>query len=121
MPVRRSKQGFALNLYPYLAEHLERASSYTYAIWDGEAIKIGTTRGHPQQRLHALQTGNPRQLHLVAYSAVYTEAWCHQRLHKWRIRGEWFRLHIELLRFISLWCWVDSQVLQALVVLLQGK
>jgi hypothetical protein len=59
MPVVRVR-GFRRDLVPRLAELLEGADHYTYAIWDGGYLKIGKSSGYPQERLADLQTGNPR-------------------------------------------------------------
>lgn len=107
--------GFRSDLLPRLPEHMERATSYTYAVYDGEAIKIGKSRGHPKRRMDALQTGNPRCLHLLAYSAVLSEATVHAALSRWRLRGEWFAPSNEVLRYIGAWCWVDAALLVELL------
>ncbi len=98
-------------------ERLEAATSYTYAIYDGESIKIGKSTWHPKQRLDVLQTGNPRVLKLVAYSVALTESVVHRHLSRWRVRGEWFEPSVEVLRYISTWCWVDGPALADLTAL----
>ena len=100
-----------------LPERLESAVSYTYAIYDGVALKIGKSTWHPKMRLDTLQTGNPRQLKLVAYSAVLTESTVHKHLSRWRVRGEWFEPSVEVLQYISTWCWVDAPALADLLAL----
>jgi hypothetical protein len=77
---------------PDQAARIEAAGSYTYAISDGTAVKIGRSAAHPICRLAALQVGNPRELRLVAWSVSVTEGEAHRRLHRWRLRGEWFRI-----------------------------
>ena len=120
MPVARHN-GFRYDLLPHLADVLEACDHYTYAIWDGEAIKVGKSCAHPVQRCADLQTGNPRTLRLVAYSAVLTEAQAHRRLNHWRIRGEWFRVCPEVVRAIATWCWVDVGALSELMHQLAGR
>lgn len=60
-------------------------------------IKIGWARD-PQQRLQALQVGNPAELSILG---VVERAWefeqeTHIRLEPWRVRGEWFERHVAL-------------------------
>src|SRR5262249_4639853 len=114
MPIAR-RYGFRCDLLPRLASHLEACDSFTYAIWDGETIKIGKSCSHPVQRLADLQVGNPRVLRLVAYSAVWTEQQAHRRLSAWKLRGEWHRVSPEELGFIGTWCWVDQAVMVQLL------
>ncbi len=117
MPISRTR-GFRTDMLDYLPEHLEACSEFVYAIWDGSAIKIGRSAGHPKLRLDALQTGNPRNLQLLAYTAAVTERRVHQILSRHRLRGEWFSPSKIVLGFISTWCWVNCRVLSTL---LQGK
>ena len=98
-------------------ERLEAATSYTYAIYDGVALKIGKSIWHPKMRLDSLQTGNPRSLKLIAYSVLLTESTVHRHLSRWRVRGEWFEPSVEVLRYISTWCWVDASALADLLAL----
>ena len=112
MPVAR-RLGFRTDA----AEHIECAFCYTYAIWDGEYVKIGKSCSHPKRRMDTLQTGNPRQLSLLAYSATLSESDVHKRLSRWRVRGEWFSPSTEVLGYISAWCWVDVRLL----AILQGE
>lgn len=88
-----------------MPEALE-AATFVYAIWDGCAVKIGKSKGHPQRRLDALQTGNPRTLRLLAYTVELTESDVHRKLRRHRIRGEWFRPSIEVCREVNTWTWI---------------
>jgi hypothetical protein len=79
-----------------------------YAIWDTTALKIGTCRGPPQERLLELATGNPRPLALLAYHMGLTEAEAHRKLRKHRQRGEWFALAPSVLDEVAGWDWLDQ-------------
>jgi hypothetical protein len=82
-------------------------SELTYAISDGEFIKIGkVVQTHPVQRLRTLQTGNPRTLTLLAYTSTIREKVAHRVLHRYRVRGEWFRDCGEVREFLKDWDWV---------------
>jgi hypothetical protein len=48
--------GFLPHVTP---EYLEAAAWLTYAITDGESVKVGRSLGHPVRRLHDLQTACP--------------------------------------------------------------
>src|SRR5262245_44306317 len=61
-------------------------STLLYAITDGLAVKVGKSDGHPVMRLRTLQTGNPRELQLLAYTAGVPESVMHRRLERWRLR-----------------------------------
>lgn len=105
MPVSR-RNGFRADIVDPLT-YLENGGEYIYAIWDGSAIKIGSTCNHPVLRCRMLQVGNLKQLRLVAYTIKYAESKVHSMLHKFRIRGEWFKVCSETVQEISGWCWVD--------------
>src|SRR5262245_37713050 len=72
MPIRRYN-GFHPRVVESGGRLLECTRWFTYAISDGEAVKIGRCRGHPRCRLSALQTGSSRPLTLVAYTSHLTE------------------------------------------------
>jgi hypothetical protein len=110
----RNELGFRTEIVS-LDSHLESSNSFTYAILDGNAIKIGKSRWHPIQRLAVLQTGNPRKLELLAYSARLKERHVHRRLSRWSIRGEWFTLCREVLAYLDSWCWCNVNLLSRLV------
>jgi hypothetical protein len=85
-----------------------------YAITDGTAVKIGKCVGqHPRERLAELQTGNPRQLLLVAYTHGKESVW-HRVLARDRVRGEWFRSTERVQEALLGWDWIDSAVLRSL-------
>jgi hypothetical protein len=66
-------------------------------------IKIGYTSGDPKGRFRALQTGSPDRLTLVAVmdGDVKEERELHRRFGKYRLFGEWFEPHPELIEFIT--------------------
>jgi hypothetical protein len=99
---------FGFVCIPDLAERIESATEKVYAIADGECVKVGKTRYHPQQRLEELQTGNPRVLRLLAWTVTLTERQAHRKLRRWHVRGEWFAASPELLRELSSWTWTNS-------------
>jgi hypothetical protein len=107
--VRWRKHGFLIA--PDLAERIEGAREYVYAIADGAHIKIGKSSCHPHRRMAELQTANPRPLCLVAYTVSLTERRAHYRLWRWRVRGEWFKASTEVLRELSTWTWIDAKAL----------
>jgi hypothetical protein len=91
------------------AEQLE-CKLLTYAVTDGTAIKIGKSSGHPSERLHVLQTANSRELRLLAYTnggGANSEEMVHRRLQRYRLRGEWFELCLEVLGALCNWDWLD--------------
>lgn len=58
----------------------------------GDAVKIGVTN-KIARRLHGLQSGNPRQLEVLAMfpGSEAVEAYYHGRFREHHIHGEWFR------------------------------
>ena len=65
---------------------------YTYAISDGEYVKIGHSI-NPAKRMKQLATGHPRDLELIAVGAgAWMEKIAHDDLREHRGKGEWFRL-----------------------------
>ena len=76
-----------------------------YFIQEGNSgpIKIGQTFGSPLDRLTQLQTGNPRELHLlgVMHGHCGDEEEIHRQFAGVHLRGEWFQPTQELLAFIS--------------------
>jgi hypothetical protein len=85
-----------------------------YAITDGVSIKIGKSAGHPLVRLRDLQTGNARELQLVAYTSTMTERQAHRRFGRWRMHGEWFAAVPALLDELVTWDYLDGAALAAL-------
>lgn len=57
------------------------------------SIKVGFTTGDPAKRLKALQTGCPRDLHLVSAAVAEQrhERMLHEAFGPLRLTGEWFR------------------------------
>ncbi len=102
MPVAR-RYGFHPRV---IANPASLGLTTVYAIWDGEAVKIGKCKGHPATRLKELQTGNSRTLQLLAWTTNLTERQAHSALWSVRVRGEWFRLSEKLLDEIRGWDWL---------------
>lgn len=70
---------------------------------DNKAIKIGYTAGRPEERLRSLQTGQPHKLNLLCTmpgDRQYEKS-LHRRFHKYRLGGEWFKPHPDVLALIS--------------------
>lgn len=69
---------------------------------NGKSFKIGRSLD-PLSRLDALQTGNASQLRLVLIlqNKGCHEKLIHNRLNKWRHKGEWFRKNVILDEFIK--------------------
>lgn len=69
---------------------------------DGGEIKIGTAQ-NPWARLKELQTGNGKQLRLLAVvpGGPREEGELHDRFRAHGIRGEWFAPHAEIITFVE--------------------
>jgi hypothetical protein len=80
-----------------------------YAITDGLAVKVGTTDGHPEERLRDLQTGNSRKLRLLAHSGHLTEKQAHAKLWRHRVNGEWFATE-AVLELVRDWDYLDTEL-----------
>jgi len=67
------------------------------------AIKIGFTSGQAEKRLNSLQTAHPYKLRLLAITpgTMEYEKLLHDRFSSYRLEGEWFNPHPDLLAFIS--------------------
>ncbi|RPI71428.1 MAG: helicase, partial [Geobacteraceae bacterium] len=67
------------------------------------AVKIGFTSGPIEKRLASLQTAHPYKLQLLAALAgtVAYEKSLHDRFAKFRLEGEWFEPHPDLMAFVS--------------------
>lgn len=73
------------------------------------AVKVGMTGDRSiQNRLKALQTGNPRKLFLETAIGFPTielaqtaERLIHNKLREWRVEGEWFQANDDVLHFID--------------------
>ena len=78
--------------------------SFVYFVQQGEngAIKIGITKSNIANRIEALQTASSSLLRLVGYirdaHPLSLEKELHSKFKKHRLRGEWFRPHIEIWR-----------------------
>lgn len=74
-----------------------------YFITDGEFIKIGKSE-NPIERMRTMQTGNARELKMLAIYQCYDEeleGYIHKRFSHDRVRGEWFRPSKELFSFMN--------------------
>jgi len=67
------------------------------------SIKIGYTAGNPEVRRKSLQTANPHQLKIIATmpGKPEYEKDLHKRFAQYRLNGEWFECHPDILAFIS--------------------
>lgn len=109
---QRSKSG----LHPRAVQSPDKLNArVTYCLYDGGALKVGTTDKHPQVRLKELQTGNPRVLRLLAYTSHVTESMAHAALGSCHLRGEWFCIALDSLDYINHWDWVDKTLMAKLV------
>lgn len=72
-----------------------------YAIRSGDFVKIGRS-ANIKTRLAELQAAHPTALRLVAVLSrdPAEEPQFHRRLQRFRVRGEWFQLHGEVLDLI---------------------
>jgi hypothetical protein len=102
MPITR-RHGFHPRI---VANPASLGLTTVYAVYDGTAIKIGKCRGHPKTRIETLQTGNPRPLHLLAWTTAITEREAHRRLRSSHLPGEWFSVTPALLVEIRGWDWL---------------
>jgi len=75
---------------------------------DGTAIKIGKTATAERQRRRSHQTGNPRDIVLLAWIPGANERTLHKRFAHLNIRGEWFRMDSELMTFVQAWRLVEA-------------
>ena len=67
------------------------------------AIKIGFTSGPIEKRLNSLQTAHPYKLQLLATvpGTPDYEKSLHERFASFRLEGEWFQPHPDLVAFVS--------------------
>jgi hypothetical protein len=83
----------------------EESKKLVYFVRDPEegSIKIGYTKVPIERRLQQLQTGNPRELTLLACvpGTTLDESRLHARFACDLERGEWFRPSPELLAYID--------------------
>lgn len=77
---------------------------WVYFIFGDDAIKIGYST-EPENRLKNLQTGCPRELHLVAKrrGSLRLEAYYKRKFRHLKKHGEWFRPDAALLRLVARW------------------
>lgn len=80
---------------------------FMYFISDGEFVKIGRSK-NIQQRLHGLQSSNPRNLELIgchypedSMSSKKHEKYWHETFAPYKVRGEWFNLPEEAVEYIQ--------------------
>lgn len=68
-----------------------------------DSIKIGYTSGNPEVRRKSLQTGHSHKLKVIATlpGKPEYEKELHKRFAKYRLHGEWFECHPDILAFIS--------------------
>lgn len=89
-----------------LSRHLRQphgmAQRMIYLIAAGDRVKIGIAKD-PSKRLASLQIGSPERLDLIATfpGSRKTEARLHERFKRYRLAGEWFRVHGHLRRFVE--------------------
>jgi len=71
---------------------------------DTGRVKIGKTTNTPEDRLRSLRTGNSHPLKLICYmETMYPEILerkLHNRFSPYRIHGEWFLPHPDLVGFV---------------------
>lgn len=84
------------------AQRRKLAQGYVYLISDGTAVKVGYSV-KPEARVAELQTGNPRELLLLAKKegTEATEATLHTRFIEDNLILEWFRPSTTLLRWFG--------------------
>jgi len=68
------------------------------------SVKIGFTSGKVEERIKALQTAHPYKLKLLATipGTFESERAFHKQFANFRLKGEWFEPHPELLALISI-------------------
>jgi hypothetical protein len=80
---------------------LDWSRGVIYYIMSSETgrMKIGYTKGKPEKRLRALQTGSPTKLSIVAIhpGTPNTERDLHNKFKEERAHGEWFDISDELI------------------------
>jgi hypothetical protein len=68
-----------------------------------QEIKIGFTSGQVEERIRTLQTSHPYQIELLATISgdMKFERSLHERFKEYRLQGEWFFPHPELIDYIN--------------------
>jgi hypothetical protein len=102
MPISRLPQ------QPSLFDRAQVDGEGVYIHSDGTAAKIGRTAVSERERRRSHQTGNPRNLVLLAWLPGASEHAMLERFDHLHIRGEWYRLEPELLEFIHAWQLVEG-------------
>lgn len=89
--------GFVYFIAPEAILHRDESDSC-------RVVKIGYTKGHPRQRLSALQTGSPAPLVLWAFTPgpESLERAFHEAFAELRSHGEWFFAYDKLRHLLSL-------------------
>lgn len=83
---------------------------YVYFVTDGEAMKIGYAM-NLTKRIAGLQSANHFPLFLVGsvFAPRAHERMIQRRFRHLRIRGEWFRIHDDILTYIDTVAgWIDG-------------
>jgi uncharacterized protein YozE (UPF0346 family) len=82
---------------------VEKGTVYFLKSPHSHEIKIGFTSGEVSKRLSSLQTSHPYQLELLTTIPGNTdlERSLHQQFEQYRLRGEWFKPHPEIISYIS--------------------
>ena len=87
---------------PEVLKRAELSKKSTYMITDGQFVKIGVfTKGKIKNRLGDIQVGNPRKIELIAESSSNIEKLCHYKFEHLNVRGEWFKMDLELITFFT--------------------
>ncbi len=90
---------------------------YVYIIKSLDLYKIGKAK-KPEERLKALQTGNPIQLELQYTKKSQKPLELESRLHnhkllkEYRVRGEWFRIPDNVLKYIVIEYGFDCHIIE---------
>ncbi len=81
-----------------------RNPGYIYFAQCRDTIKIGFSRGHPDARLRAFQTGNPDPVTLIAVipSCMSVEKAIHHHLKAYTLSGEWFQAAPEVMAWVRI-------------------
>lgn len=90
---------------------------YVYIIKSGDLYKIGKAE-NPKKRLKSLQTGNPIELELQYTKKsqksleLETKLHNHKLIKEFRIRGEWFKLPDNILKYIVIEFGFDCHIVE---------
>lgn len=82
----------------------EEPGDKVYFIQAGDFIKIGFTKGPMKKRVKDLATAHHERLQVLTIipdGSVKLEQAIHKRFAALRVRGEWFKVHGDLLTFIE--------------------